>query len=55
MKRAIDMTPEERQAALESIRKGPPPEPMPTDVKAKDMTQSARQEWLAEHKRRWGL
>jgi len=54
MKLAKNMTPEERQAALEKLRKGPELPPLPMDKKAKDMTADERREWLAEHQRRFG-
>ena len=53
-KLAKNMTSDERKIVLESIRRGPLPEPMPTDKRAKDMTERERQEWLREHKRRFG-
>jgi ribosomal protein L29 len=52
-KHARDMTPAERAAKLDELRRGPPP-PQPADTRsAKDMTKEEREEWLAEHKRRW--
>lgn len=53
-KLAKDMTPAERAAALEEIKRGPDPEPMPVDKKAAEMSEAERREWLAEHKRRFG-
>jgi hypothetical protein len=55
MKRAIDMSPEERKTALREIKRSARTfEPMPTDRKASEMTEAERQEWLREHKRRVG-
>ena len=53
-KLAKNMTPEERRTALESIKRGPKPEPMPVDRKAKDMSPAERAEFLREVNRRWG-
>ena len=53
-KKARDMTPIERAAALASITRGPPPTPMPIDRKATDMTPAERAAFLAEHRRRFG-
>jgi hypothetical protein len=54
-KRAIDMSPDERKAALDAIKLAARKfEPMPTDRKASEMTEAERQEWLREHKRRVG-
>jgi hypothetical protein len=57
MKKAINMTPEERKTALDEIIKAArTPEPMPpTEKKAANMSAQERAEWLAEHKRRQGL
>jgi ribosomal protein L29 len=55
MKQAKDMTPEELQAALESALKGPELPPLPMDKMARDMTAQERAEFLAEHKKRFGL
>jgi hypothetical protein len=53
-KLAKNMTPQERASALAILKRGPAPEPMPTDRKAQDMTEQERAEWLREHKRRFG-
>jgi hypothetical protein len=53
-KRAIDMSPDERKAALAEIKQLKPKlEPMDTTKKASDMTAQERIEWLAEHRRRF--
>jgi ribosomal protein L29 len=52
-KKAIEMSPEERKSALDEIRRGPSPEPMPTDLMARDMTSEQRAKFLAEVKRRF--
>ena len=53
-KRAIDMSPSERKAALDEIKRAARTfKPMPTDKRAADMSESERREWLAEHKRRF--
>jgi hypothetical protein len=55
MKLAKDMSEQERIAALDEIKRAArKTEPMPTDRKASEMTESERQEWLAEHKKRLG-
>jgi hypothetical protein len=51
MKHARDMSEAERKAALAEIKR-PKPEPMPLDRTAKEMTETERQEWLREHKKR---
>ena len=54
MKKAIDMSPEEREAALDAIKLSSRTfEPMDTTKKAAQMTATERVEWLAEHKRRY--
>ena len=54
MKKAIDMSPSERKAALDEIKQRRPElAPMDTSKKAADMTAQERAEWLAEHKRRF--
>jgi hypothetical protein len=53
MKKAKDMTDQERIAALDEIKRAARTfEPMPTDRKAAEMTEVERQEWLREYKRR---
>jgi hypothetical protein len=52
-KHARDMTEAERAAAIAELRRGPTPEPMPTDRKATEMTAAERSEWLREHRRRF--
>jgi hypothetical protein len=53
MKKAIDMSEQERKAALDAIKLAARTfEPMPTDRKASEMTEIERQEWLREHKKR---
>jgi hypothetical protein len=53
MKHARDMTLEEYKAKLAELRRGPPPLPPADTRSAKEMTKEEREEWLAEHKRRW--
>ena len=53
-KLAKNMTPAERAAAIAILRRGPAPEPMPTDRKAKDLSPAERDAWLKEHARRFG-
>jgi hypothetical protein len=56
MKKAIDMSPDERKNALDEIKQRRPElAPMDTTKKAAEMNESQRREWLAEHKRRFGL
>jgi hypothetical protein len=56
MKLAKNMTESERQAALDEIKQRRPElAPMDTTKKAAEMNESQRREWLAEHKRRFGL
>jgi hypothetical protein len=52
-KLAKGMTLQERLAAIESIKRGPAPEPMPIDRTAKEMTEAERTAFLAELKRRF--
>jgi hypothetical protein len=52
-KKAKDLTPQERAAALAILQRGPAPEPMP-DTKASDLTPAQRDAWLKEHARRFG-
>jgi len=52
-KHVREMSPEEAAKTLKELRRGPKPEPMPTDRMAKDMTARERAEWLAEHQRRF--
>ena len=52
-KKAKDLTPKERAAALAILKRGPKPEPMP-DTKASDLTPAQRDAWLKEHVRRLG-
>ncbi len=54
LKRAKDMTPQEAATKLAELRKGPPPEPMPIDKTAKEMSPREREAWLREHARRFG-
>jgi hypothetical protein len=54
MKHVSEMTPEEAAATLRELRRGPKPEPMPTDKMAKDMTPAQRAQFLREVNRRWG-
>jgi hypothetical protein len=53
-KLAKNMTPQERASALAILKRGPKPEPMPVDRKAKDMSPAERAEFLREVNRRWG-
>ena len=56
MKLAKDLSPEARKAALDEIKQRRPKlAPMDTTKKAAEMNESQRREWLAEHKRRFGL
>jgi hypothetical protein len=55
MRRAIEMTPDERKAALDAIKLAARTfEPMSTDKQARDMTEAERQAFLNECKRRAG-
>ena len=54
-KLAKNMTPEERRTALESIKRGPPPTPVETALRASQMTELERQEYLREHRKRFGV
>jgi hypothetical protein len=54
-KKAKDMNSDERAAALKSIKRGPPPTPIETEKRAIDMSELERREYLAEHKKRYGL
>ena len=54
-KKAKDMNPDERAAALQSIKRGPPPVPVETTKRATEMTELERQEYLQEHRKRFGL
>ena len=54
-KKAKDMNPDERAAALKSIKRGPPPTPIETEKRASQMNELERREYLAEHKKRYGL
>jgi hypothetical protein len=49
-----DMSPEEAAAALAEIKRGPPPVPVETTKRASEMTEVERQQYLAEHRRRFG-
>jgi ribosomal protein L29 len=53
-KHVREMSPEEAAATLKELRRGPKPEPMPVDRKAKDMSPAERAEFLREVNRRWG-
>jgi hypothetical protein len=51
-----DCTPEEAAAQLAAIKRGAPAEPPPLpdgQKRAAEMTERERQEWLAEHKRKF--
>jgi hypothetical protein len=55
IKHARDMTPEEYTAKLAELRRGSPPRPdvpLPTDKRAKDLSESERQEWLKNYRKR---
>jgi hypothetical protein len=52
-KLAKNMTADERAAALAKL-KNPKPEPMPTDLTAKEMTPAQRAEFIREVNRRFG-
>jgi len=54
-KLAKNMTPEERRTALESIKRGPPPTPVETEKRASQMSELERQEYLREHRKRFGV
>jgi ribosomal protein L29 len=50
-----DMSPEEAAETLRALKRGPPPTPIDTGgKKARDMSEIERQEYLAEHRRRFG-
>ena len=51
-KHVREMTDAEMDEALRVLKRGPPPEPMPTDKLARDMSEAERQEWLKEHIKR---
>jgi hypothetical protein len=53
-RRASEMTPEEAAATLRALKRAPVPEPMPTDVQARNMTPEQRTAFLREVNRRWG-
>jgi hypothetical protein len=54
MKLAKDMTPAERQAAIDAAKIiARTLKPMDTTKKAAQMTATERAEWLAEHKRKF--
>jgi hypothetical protein len=55
MKLAKDMTDQERQAALAEIKRGEKPEPVSAEKRATEMSAHERAEYLAEHKKRFGL
>jgi hypothetical protein len=54
-KHVRNMSPEEAAAELARIKRGLPADlpPLDTSVKAKDMSDSERREWLAEHRKRF--
>jgi hypothetical protein len=52
-KHARDMTPEERKAKLDELRRGPKPDPVMPEKHARDMSDSEKSQWWAEHRRRW--
>ena len=54
LKRAKDMTPQEAAVKLAELKRGPPPEPMPIDKTAKEMTPAERAEFIREVNRRFG-
>jgi len=54
-KKAKDMNPDERAAALKSIKRGPPPTPIETEKRASQMSELERQEYLREHRKRFGV
>jgi hypothetical protein len=54
-KLAKNMTPEERRTALESIKRGPPPLPVESTKRASEMSELERQEYLREHRKRFGV
>jgi hypothetical protein len=54
--RAADMTPAQRQAFLAQCRKlesASSSQSNPVERSARDMTKEEREEWLAEHKRKF--
>jgi hypothetical protein len=53
-KHARDMSEAERAEALAAIKRGPPAVPVETTKRAAEMTELERQEYLREHKRRFG-
>jgi hypothetical protein len=55
MKKAKDLTEAERIAALAEIRRAPEPEPLDMTRTAREMTGREQLEWLAAHRRRFGV
>jgi hypothetical protein len=53
-KHARDMSEAERAESLAAIKRGPPPVPVETTKRASEMTEVERQQYLAEHRRRFG-
>jgi hypothetical protein len=54
-KHARDMSPEEAAATLKELRRGPKPVPVETTKTALEMTEVERQEYLREHRKRFGV
>jgi hypothetical protein len=54
MKKAKDMTPEERQAGLESIKRAAEQKFEPMPPLDKSASEKERDDWLREYKRRTG-
>jgi hypothetical protein len=54
VRKAKDMSEQERAAKLAELRKGPAPEPMDLSKTAAEMTLAARAAWIREHSRRTG-
>jgi hypothetical protein len=55
MKHVSEMTPEEQAEALRILKRGPPPAPVETTKRASEMSEVERRDYLAEHKRRFGV
>jgi hypothetical protein len=54
-KMARDMDAAERAEALAAIKRGPIPTPVETTKRASEMTELERQEYLREHRQRFGV
>ena len=54
-KNAKDMSAQERATALAILKRGPPPTPVETTKRAIEMSELERQEYLREHRKRFGV